>query len=260
MFLTQTFGPGDLGVVLLLVLLEALLSADNALVLAIMVRGLPPTHQRKALTYGLIGAFCFRFIAILFASLIIKLWWLQAIGAIYLLALPVKHFLSVGQDKEVKAVLGGFWKTVVAVELTDIAFAVDSVLAGVAMVHSNSKIWVVYTGGIIGVILLRFAAQAFIGILRRFPMLDHVAYLLVGWAGVKLAFIAGHGFEAVNPGVLSFEIPEMPQIVFWTVMLVIAGFGAFISVRNPAPPEEVPLEEEVNLDVWAEEESNLPKA
>lgn len=260
MFAPQTFGPGDLGVILLLVLLEALLSADNALVLAIMVRALPEAQQKKALTYGLVGAFVFRAVAIAFASLIIKLWWLQAIGSVYLLALPIKHFVKAGEAKNVKYIDGGFWRIVLAVEITDIAFAVDSVLAGVAMVHSHAKIWVVYCGGIIGVILLRFAAQAFIGLLRRYPVFDHVAYLLVGWAGVKLGFVAGHSFEEVNPTFLSFDIPEMSQIMFWTVMLLIAGLGTFISLRRPVKVEELASDREASLDVWGSEETNSSEA
>ena len=256
MFAPQTFGPGDLGVMFLLVLLEGLWSADNALVLASMVRGLPQEQQKKALTYGLVGAFVFRAIAIGFASMIIKLWWLQAVGAIYLLFLPIKHFITLGNDKDIKAVNGGFWKTVIAVEITDIAFAVDSVLAGVAMVHSHSKIWVVYGGGVIGVILLRFAAQAFIGVLKRYPTFDHVAYLLVGWAGVKLGFVAGHGFEQVSPGVLSFDIPEMSQIMFWTVMILIAGLGTFVALRLPASDGDEKPDKSAPVDSGAPEKSN----
>ncbi|HZH98751.1 MAG TPA: hypothetical protein VEX38_07245, partial [Fimbriimonadaceae bacterium] len=90
----QTFQIGDLSAVLFLVLLEGLLSADNALVLAILVRHLPRDEQKKALLYGLAGAFVFRLIAILFAAVVLKQWWLQAIGAAYLLFLPIKHFVK----------------------------------------------------------------------------------------------------------------------------------------------------------------------
>lgn len=236
MFTPQTFSPGDLGVICLLVLLEALLSADNALVLAIMVRDLPAEQHKKALTYGLVGAFAFRAVAIALASWVIKLWWLQAIGAVYLLLLIAKHFIRLGSVREARSVQGGFWSTVLAVELTDFAFAVDSVLAGVAMVHAQEKVWVVYVGGIIGVALLRFAAQAFIQVLQRYPSLDHVAYLLVGWAGVKLGFVAAHGLRQSLPGMIGFEIPEMPPVIFWAVLVVIATLGSYVAVRKPSEP------------------------
>ena len=85
----QTFDLPDLGSVGSLILLEGLLSADNALVLALMVRHLKEDEQKRALLYGLGGAFVFRFIAIMFASVVLQQWWLQAIGAAYLIYLPL---------------------------------------------------------------------------------------------------------------------------------------------------------------------------
>lgn len=269
-FFGQTFAPGDVPIILLLVLLEGLLSADNALVLAIMVRHLPKEQQQKALLYGLAGAFVFRFVAILLASWIIQLWWLQLVGAAYLMWVAVKHFWlhGSGSHKEVKAG-GGFWQTVIAVEITDIAFAVDSVVAAVAMVKGADKLWVVYAGAIMGVILLRFAAGVFIKLLDRFPDFDHVAYVLVAWVGVKLMFMSGHHFtehynETHVPGIIA--IPEMDIKVFWGVMgLLIVGGTFFALTRGkqkaalagspgeaadfspepaPAAPESVPVEKQ----------------
>jgi YkoY family integral membrane protein len=222
----QTFTPGDLPVIAFLILLEGLLSADNALVLALMVRHLPPARQRKALLYGLGGAFVFRLIAILVATWIINLWWLQAIGALYLLFLPVKHWFEVRKKKSLPdgaaPVGAGFWQTVALVELTDIAFAIDSVVAAVALMPKPEKVWVVYLGAIMGVVLLRFAAGLFIGLLHKFPALEHMAYALVAWVGVKLAFMAGHNFqkswEKTNGRKLGIEIHEMSPVFFWSVM------------------------------------------
>jgi len=238
MLATQTFGFGDLAVVALLVLLEGLLSADNAIVLAIMVRRLPANQQGKALTYGLVGAFVFRAAMILCASLILRQWWLQAAGAVYLAVLTTRHFLSVGHRKPLKEVSGGFWRTVLAVELTDVAFALDSVLAGVAMIRDASKIWVVYAGGVVGVVLLRFAAQSFTKLLRRLPTLDHVAYLLVLWAGIKMAMSSLVSLKAGNPKALPIPMIEMPAPVFWSVMAVVAVGGTLIAVRmsRTTPP------------------------
>jgi YkoY family integral membrane protein len=237
----QTFQVGDLAGVGALVVLEALLSADNALVLAIMVRHLPRKLQQKALLYGLGGAFVFRLIAILFASVVLQQWWLQAVGAIYLLFLPIKHFRQHGggDASRAKPVGAGFWQTVIAVELTDIAFAIDSVLAGVTFIDNRTeKLWVVYFGAVIGIILLRFAAGMFIKLLDRYPVLDHVAYLLVGWVGVKLAFLAGHSFDRNRSGYLPFTIPEMPPVVFWGVLLGIAVIGGWIAIARGSDGDE----------------------
>jgi YkoY family integral membrane protein len=228
----------DLASVAALVVLEALLSGDNALVLAIMVKHLPKEQQKKALLYGLGGAFVFRLIAILFATLILKQWWLQAIGAAYLIFIAVKHLVGSVGDKEVKAVSRGFWPTVIAVELTDIAFAVDSVLAGITFINNKpEKIWIVFFGAIIGIVLLRFAAGVFVRLLDKYPVLDHVAYGLVAWVGVKLAFLSAHSWSLVAKS--DVKVPEMPTWLFWAVLLAIAGFGTWWAVRNqdPNPPE-----------------------
>lgn len=231
----QTFQAADIGVVAFLVLLEGLLSADNALVLAVMVRHLPRALQPKALLYGLGGAFVFRGIAILLASHIIEFWWLQAIGAAYLLYLPLKHFAHAAQPMAIKTLgpRAGFWRTVIAVELADVAFAIDSVLAAVALVKSQDKIWIVYFGAIIGLVLMRFAAHVFIRLLDRYPGLDALAYIIVGWVGVKLSFMAVHNYGAATIAegrAPLFMAPEMPGWVFWTVMGLIIGIGTLLSV------------------------------
>src|SRR5687768_7163495 len=106
----QTFEAADAGKVALIVLLEALLSADNALILAIIVRHLPKDQQKRALFYGLAGAFVLRFIAIFLAASILNYWWLQVIGALYLIYLPIKHFVKHASATDHKGAEGsGFW-------------------------------------------------------------------------------------------------------------------------------------------------------
>ncbi len=251
-FFGQSFGLGDVPVILLLIVLEGLLSADNALVLAIMVRHLPKDQQQKALLYGLGGAFVFRLAAILLVSWLIQLWWLQAIGAGYLIFIMVKHFVSHSQAEKKVKVGSGFWSAVAAVELADIAFAVDSVIVGVTFAKGPEKIWVVYTGAIIGVILLRFAAGIFIKLLDRFPAFDHLAYVLVGWVGVKLAFMAGHNLHKAVPAAPA--IPEMSLAVFWSVMVVLIIGGTIIGLKSGRKPELDSQAEDVEVILQGEEE------
>jgi YkoY family integral membrane protein len=251
----QTFALTDAGTIAFLVVLEALLSADNALVLAILVRHLPVGDQKKALMIGLGGAFVLRTLAIVLAAYIINFWWLQLIGALYLLYLPVKHFIQVARNQEHQSGKPmGFWMTVVYLNLVDTAFALDSVIVAVAVVDTIAhpdKLWVVVAGAVIGIILLRMAASFFIRLLERFPLLDHVAYLLVGWAGVKLCFISGHSFvdwfDKRHPSAaLPFSIPEMPSWVFWLGMGIIAIGGSTLAVRKQ---HKLTAEEETIADV-----------
>lgn len=231
MLSTQTFQPSDIGIVGFLVVLEALLSADNALILAIMVRHLPKRDRKRALFYGLGGAFVFRFIAILLAKQVLLFWWLQAVGAVYLLYMPVAHFRGKHVEKGAKPRGRKFWTTVLAVEVSDLAFAIDSVLAGVALIRSPQKIWVVFAGAAIGIVLLRFAANEFIKLLAKYPMMDDVAYIMVGWVGAKLSLTAVHNYGEVMQGSLQ-GFPEMPDLAFWGAMAAIFILGLFFAVRK----------------------------
>ena len=135
----------DLVTVSLLVACEGLLSADNALVMAIMVLGLPKREHHKVLRYGLIGVFIFRIIATLLAVFLIRVAWVKLAGGLYLLYLVYSHFWG-GKGGEDRCVvprarpwlgMTAFWATVVRIEFVNLAFSVDSILVAVAMSLKN---------------------------------------------------------------------------------------------------------------------------
>lgn len=235
--------------VMVLVFLEGLLSADNALVLAVMVRHLPRVEQKRALRYGIWGAFIFRLIAVVLSSKLIEYWQFKFVGGIYLIYLAVAHFVSVlaqrGQDGDSGGEPGGdgspavskqfgrgFWGTVISVEIADIAFSIDSILAAVAMADdlperfgSNWKLAVVYVGGILGILTMRFVAGYFILLLDRFRGLANGAYFLVAWIGIKLMLGGLHDHHLIPY--------EMSATLFWSVMLLIAVASLLIKPREP---------------------------
>ncbi|MES2464375.1 MAG: TerC family protein [Armatimonadota bacterium] len=228
----------DLFIVATLVVLEGLLSADNALVLALLVRHLPDDQQKKALLYGLVGAFTLRGIGIFLAKFIMNLWPVCAIGSLYLLGLAIRHFLQKPHNEADEAAGNagkkkvGFWHTVILVELTDIVFAVDSILVAVALVNNPSKIWIVYTGGFLGIVLLRLAATFFIKLIKKYPTLDHMAYGLVGWAGVKLASTTVDIFYR-SRGAAEENLPHLLKPpIFWVVFALIVIGGIIYAVRH----------------------------
>lgn len=183
-FLSVINNPKNWAIIGSLILLEGLLSADNALVLAIMVKHLPKKQQKKALFYGIIGAYLFRFIAIGLGTYLIKIWWIKAIGAFYLLWMAFQFFFTKkGEEEEVTSKPMGFWRTVLAVELMDIAFSVDSVLAAFGL---SDQIWVLYLGGILGVLMMRGVAQIFLALIERYPGLETTAYILIAIIGSKM--------------------------------------------------------------------------
>jgi len=218
----------------LLVLLEGLLSADNALVLAILVLGLPKQDQRKALRYGILGAFFFRILAILLAVHLIQVGWVKLIGAGYLLWLSYSHFFGRAAVEDRRAIkpaagwlgLSAFWATVVKVELTDIVFAVDSILVAVAM---SRKEWVIITGGVLGIIAMRLVIGQLLRVVRRYPSLVDAAFVIIAWVAIKLLVEYLNGIH-----VITFHISK------WVSFgLIVAIFSiAYFYARKKGPVEE----------------------
>lgn len=212
----------DLLTIGLLVLLEGLLSADNAMVLAVLVLGLPKHQQRKALRYGIIGAFVFRAIATLLAVYLIQLGWVKLVGAAYLLYLTVHHFSQRGGTEARRTppkatpllFMSAFWATVVKVELTDIVFAVDSILVAVAM---SNKTWVILTGGILGIITMRLIIGQLLAIVERYPALVDGAFVIIGWVGIKLLIEYAH-----SAGFIHFEVPKELSLALIVVIFTLA--------------------------------------
>ncbi|MDM5326119.1 TerC family protein [Neobacillus sp. CF12] len=188
--------PKAWGLILSLAVLECILSADNALVLSAFVKPLPKEQQKKALVYGLWGAYIFRFIFIGLGTFLIKLWWIKLIGALYLLWLAVKFFKDKLLHKEagdgegqvlpkgwLVKTFGFFWATVISVELMDLAFSVDSILTALAV---SEDVWVILLGGMIGILLMRGVATFFIALMDRVPELETTAYILISFIAIKM--------------------------------------------------------------------------
>ncbi|MFB4328438.1 TerC family protein [Paenibacillus sp. CR_12] len=233
---------------LILIGLEGLLSADNALVLAVIAKHLPEEQKKKAINYGIIMAFVFRFAALFAISFIANVWQIQAIGAAYLLYLGLKHIIKARFGKENKniredikkdAAGKGFWSTVGKIAVADLAFAIDSILAAVALAlglpdsplpdfggMDGGQFLVVVLGGIAGLVLIKFAATWFVKLLAQRPALETTAYAIVAWVGVKLAVIT---LAHEDIGVLAHHFPHSTgwTIVFYGVLVAIALLGWF---------------------------------
>ena len=249
-------------VLIVLIVLEGLLAADNAVVMAVMVKHLPKNKQQKALLYGLFGAFIFRFCALFLITILVNFWEIQAIGAIYLLFISGKHlYETFGKSEEEQAETqpkkeSGFWMTVLKVEVADIAFAIDSILAAIAIAVTLPSITDIHIGGInigpfvvmllggfIGVVMMRFAAKWFVTLLEKMPSLETAAFLIVGWVGVKLAVLTlGHEKVALIP--TSFPHSTTWEVIFWVVLIAIAAIGYLAGLRTQ--PQTIRAEKERN--------------
>lgn len=241
-------------VLLVLVGLEGILAADNAVVMAVMVKHLPPEQRKKALFYGLFGAFIFRFAALFLIAFLIDVWQVQALGAAYLLYISISHIVKqfrTSKDELTDAeqakqdVKGsGFWMTVLKVEVADIAFAIDSMLAAVALALTlpevgafdiagidGAQFIVIFIGGLVGLIIMRFAAHWFVRLLGKYPLLETTAFVIVGWVGVKLVVLTlGHP----NLALIDTHFPHSTtwKIIFWSVLLIVAVGGYFIAKKR----------------------------
>lgn len=220
-------------ILLALVALETVLSADNAVALAAFVQPLQNLKQRqRALNWGLAVAFVLRITLLLTASWIIQLWQFELIGALYLLWLAGKHFwhqFQVFEDgnetNSTSEVPPTFWQIIPMIALTDLAFSLDSVTTAVAF---SDRLWLVITGCIIGVITLRFLAGLFVRWLEEFVYLQDAAYLTVFGVGLKLLC------KALQPEI----VPPDWMVLAMVGILFAWGFSKRSAIEIP---NETPL-------------------
>ena len=237
-FLGQLYGPffdlhnwetvittgDDWLIIISLVLIECLLSVDNAVVLAAQTQSLPTQALReKSLFYGIWGAYVFRFIIIGLGTYLINFWEIKVVGALYLLFLVfqfftktrVKHTRKLVSDRKHR-IFSVFWSVVIQIELMDIVFSVDSVLASLA-ISSNPVI--VLIGGMIGILAMRGVAEVIMKLMRRIPELEPMAYILIGVIAIKL-FISIPAIDIEIPAAI-FGVIVLGSIVVTLLIHVI---------------------------------------
>lgn len=230
-----------------LILIESLLSVDNAAVLATIVMDLPEHQRKRALKYGILGAYVFRGLALIFASVLISVWWLKPLGGLYLLYISFDWLIKKiknndeeenqeeNPDKESSwlyknsiGLLGQFWATVAIVEVMDLAFSIDNVFAAVAF---SDNLLLITLGVFIGILAMRFIAQWFVRLMQIFPFLETAAFIVIAILGVKLSlslyehfypatvfaqFLASHTMEILVSAitVLLFVVPVTTSYLF----------------------------------------------
>lgn len=207
---------GDASLIILnLILIESMLSVDNAAVLASMAMKLPKEKRGKALRYGIFGAYFFRGICLVLATWLVHFWWLKLIGGGYLLFQAFKYFIqfrkkskneikeeSKGNQKSklfglIIGKIGPFWGTVIAIEIMDLAFSLDNVLAAVAYTDpghyaseetKKGSLYLLWFGVFIGILAMRFVSQGFVKLMEKFPFLENASFFVIGLLGIKITF------------------------------------------------------------------------
>jgi len=228
--LHQTFSWLDVPRVFVLIILECALSADNALILAAIIHPLSPKKRTKALWIGFSSAIFLRLAAIVSLAYFIQFFWIQLLGAVYLLYLAIAYRYKKRSSK------GAFvekplWQVVMHIECIDLIFAIDSMIAALALVGAgyssqtgiSDKLWIVYLGGIIGLSLMRVAAKILSSLMDTFANLEKAAHYLIGWIAVKLGFQTLYHHLAKEP----HEAALYTEITFWVVALAILLYALF---------------------------------
>lgn len=188
-----------LPIIISLVVIEGLLSIDNALIIATMAARLPEQQRKRALSYGLIAAYVLRLLALVFASFLLAYPALKIAGALYLVYLMMSNLgpdKITGQEVTEKA---EFWPLVLNIGLVDLTFALDNVVTAVAL---SNQLWVLVTGVFIGMAAMRIMSGYFMGLIDKFPILKPAAYLLVGYIGLDV--LAGEVYNLQHPAHFKF--------------------------------------------------------
>ena len=237
----------SMAIVANLILIESLLSVDNAAVLATIVMDLPEHQRKRALKYGILGAYVFRGLALIFASVLISVWWLKPLGGLYLIYIAVDWFIKKFKNKNEEeeqeenpdkesswlyknsiGLMGKFWATVALVEVMDLAFSIDNVFAAVAF---SDNLLLITIGVFIGILAMRFIAQWFVRLMQKFPFLETAAFKVIAVLGIKLSlslyehfypstafaqFLSGHTMEVLvsTITVLLFVVPIATSYLF----------------------------------------------
>jgi len=237
-----------IGIIITLVIMEGLLSADNALVLAIMASKLKDEDQRKkALYYGMVGAVAFRAFFIIIGVYLTKLWFIKVLGALYLAKLSIDHFR--GKDKEdedengvidkyentflhkilskIGIRLTPFWSVVISIELMDLAFSADSILAALAL---SDKFIILFIGGVLGIAMMRGVAGVFIKLIERVPEMEHTAFILIAIIAAKMFLGAVHNIA----GLFGYHMHEIHvgHGLFFSILVITFGLTFVVHAFN----------------------------
>jgi YkoY family integral membrane protein len=226
---SPNFSIDTLSLLLVLVALEAVLSADNAIALAAIAQGLEDRKlEQQALNFGLVVAFVLRVGLILTATWVTHFWQFQLLGAAYLLWLVFQYFRSGPDDGHAHhgPRFNSVWQAIPMIAFTDLAFSLDSVTTAIAV---SDETWLVLMGGFIGVVTLRFMAGLFIRWLEEFEYLQDAGYYTVALVGLRLLW------KVINP-----ELVPPEWIMIGAIALLFTwGFSKRV---QPEPPEQESLE------------------
>jgi len=170
-----------------LFLIESILSIDNAVMIASMVMGLKKKDRKRALKYGIFGAYFLRVTVLIFSSILIKVWWLKTLGGLYLILIGLNHFFSKNkyENKFKKKITlqDSFWRVLISIGIMDLAFSIDNIFSAVSL---SENFILILLGVFIGILTMRFTSQGLVKIMEIYPFMKDSAFSVVILLGIKL--------------------------------------------------------------------------
>jgi YkoY family integral membrane protein len=227
---SQEFLAG-LSVIAGLIILEGLLSVDNVLGIAALASELPEQQQRKAIRVGLALAYLFRVLALFVASWLATNTWVRWLGAGYLIWLMSSHLtkghahdvaeeISEGLDGVVAPVVAvNFAAVLLQIGLMDLSLSIDNVIAAVGLAPKTETgdpvMWPIYAGVLIAILALQAIAPHAVNLLRKYPVLEPTAFVLIGYVGALLITE-----EAVH-AITGAPVHMPPYVKFVGILMII---------------------------------------
>jgi tellurite resistance protein TerC len=229
-----------LPVIASLVIIEGLLSVDNVLGIAALAKELPEHQQRKAIRLGLAGAYVFRVMALLVAAWLIANTWVRWLGAGYLVWLMCSHLTrhhhhAPDTAKRAAPTLPG---ALLQIGLMDLSLSMDNVIAAVGLAPKDPLtqlpvMWPIYTGVLIAILALQAIAPHAMKLLKKYPVLEPTAFILIGFVGGILVY--EESYHVITGGVLHippfFKFAGILCIVF--VALLYSADASARRLINP---------------------------
>lgn len=242
----QVFNLIDIPILLVVILVEILFSADNMFFLGVFIKKLPKIQRLTAIWVGIFGSIILRVVAILFASYLIRFYYFQGIGGLYLMYIAAHELFSNKSPFDDPPKNKTLFKIVLYILLLDLVFSVDSILAAFAVVgispldgDSSPKLWIVVLGASFGILLLRSFTTQVINWLERKPILENYTLIFVAWIGLRLFIEALLSSLQIDFGIAVLPYRELVKWIFWSITLLFFTYAFFEILKNKKAPKHL---------------------
>ena len=197
-----------------IIMIDILLGGDNAVVIALACRNLPPKQRAQGIIYGTIGAIVLRVILIAFALALLTVPYLKLVGAVLLLWIGVKLLMPEGDDDHNISSSDKLWSAVKTVIIADLVMSVDNVLAiaGAAQGAGEAhQLPLVIFGLLVSIPIIVWGSTFVLKLMERFPFVITLGAMLLGWIAGQMAY--------TDPAIKDY----LPASAAWSYGAAVAG-------------------------------------